>query len=131
VCSQPSLATTSRVESSERVSSRCSIYGLCTTAPCTFKIKGSSITAGKDDKLLINGGQLKNASDYDVASVNAILWPLRSAGPLIAPAISLVTTRTFSGKPGNWVPVSATNLIPKLAANAFNRNPDAPGSTHR
>jgi hypothetical protein len=34
-------------------------------------------------------------------------------------AISLVTTSTLSGKPGNWVAVSATSLMPKLPANAF------------
>ena len=42
-----------------KVGKRNSNYGLCTTGPCTFKIKGSSITAGKDEKLLINGGKLK------------------------------------------------------------------------
>ena len=45
--------------STKEVGSRTSAYGLCGTGPCTFKIKGSSITAGKDDKILINGGQFK------------------------------------------------------------------------
>src|SRR5262250_2456953 len=44
--------------SSKDLDARASIYGLCTTGPCTFKIKGSSIVAGKDEKLVINGGKL-------------------------------------------------------------------------
>jgi hypothetical protein len=44
---------------SANVGVRSSVYGLCTSGPCTFKIKGSSITAGKNEKLVINGGQLK------------------------------------------------------------------------
>ena len=34
-------------------------------------------------------------------------------------AMSFVTTMMFNGKPGNWVPVSATSLIPKFCATAF------------
>ncbi len=41
------------------VGKRNSNYGLCASGPCTFSIKGSSITATKDDKLLINGGKLR------------------------------------------------------------------------
>jgi hypothetical protein len=45
--------------STKDVSARGSIYGLCGSGPCVFKIKGSEIKAGKDDKLVINGGKLK------------------------------------------------------------------------
>jgi hypothetical protein len=45
--------------STKDVSSRGSLYGVCGTGPCTFKIKGSSISAGKDDRIIINGGQFK------------------------------------------------------------------------
>jgi hypothetical protein len=45
--------------STKTVPSRGSVYGVCGTGPCKFTIKGSSITAGKDDKLVINGGKLK------------------------------------------------------------------------
>ena len=45
--------------SSKDVGPRGSVYGLCTTGPCTIKINGSTIVAGKNDTLLINGGKLK------------------------------------------------------------------------
>jgi hypothetical protein len=43
--------------SSKSLGANGSIYGLCTTGPCTFKIKGSSITVGKDARITINGGK--------------------------------------------------------------------------
>ncbi len=33
-------------------------YGVCGTGPCTFKIKGSSITADKNARLVIKNGKL-------------------------------------------------------------------------
>lgn len=45
--------------STKDVPSRGSVYGLCTTGPCTFKIGGATITAGKDDKLFISEGKFR------------------------------------------------------------------------
>ena len=45
--------------SSKDVSAGGSVYGLCTSGPCTFKIKDASITAGKNDTLIINGGKFR------------------------------------------------------------------------
>jgi hypothetical protein len=37
-----------------------SVYGLCNDSSCTIILKGgNSLTAGKDEKLIINGGKLK------------------------------------------------------------------------
>ncbi len=47
------------VTSERTVEAGSSVYGLCTSGPCTFKIAGSSITVGKDEKIVINGGKLK------------------------------------------------------------------------
>jgi hypothetical protein len=33
-------------------------YGVCTSGPCTFKISGSSVTATKDDKVVIKNGKI-------------------------------------------------------------------------
>jgi hypothetical protein len=40
------------------VKANSSQYGVCGTGPCTFKIKGSSVTAAKDARLVINKGKL-------------------------------------------------------------------------
>ncbi len=40
------------------VKARSSLYGLCGRESCVFSIPGSSITAGKKDKLKINGGKI-------------------------------------------------------------------------
>jgi hypothetical protein len=42
-----------------KVSSRGSNYGLCTSGPCTFKLGGSSVTVGKNDRVVIENGTLK------------------------------------------------------------------------
>jgi hypothetical protein len=33
-------------------------YGVCTSGPCTFKIAGSSVTATKNDKVVIKNGKI-------------------------------------------------------------------------
>lgn len=34
-------------------------YGLCTSGPCTLTLNGSSVTVCKNDRVVIEGGQLK------------------------------------------------------------------------
>ena len=33
-------------------------YGVCGSGPCTFKIPGSSVTASKNDRLVIKNGKI-------------------------------------------------------------------------
>jgi hypothetical protein len=46
------------VTSTKKLSANGSIYGLCGSDKCTFKIPGSTIVAGKNDRVVISKGKL-------------------------------------------------------------------------
>ena len=45
------------VKSTKKLAARGSIYGLCTGEKCTFKIPGSTIEAGKNERIVISKGE--------------------------------------------------------------------------
>ncbi len=47
------------VKSTKKLAPNGAIYGLCTVGTCTFKIPGSTIEAGKNERIMIIKGKFK------------------------------------------------------------------------
>jgi hypothetical protein len=47
------------VKSTKKLESKGAIYGLCASDTCTFKIPGSTIKAGKNERIVISKGKFK------------------------------------------------------------------------
>ena len=46
------------VSQTVKIGANGSVYGLCTSGPCTFKLNDSTVTVEKNDRVVIEGGKL-------------------------------------------------------------------------